>query len=45
MRTTARAVTPKPVKRAQRIAHPLDLAELKAEDAAVKAICGKQCRR
>jgi hypothetical protein len=43
--TVTRAVTPKPVKKLQRAAHPLSLAELKAEDAAVKALRGKTARR
>lgn len=45
--TATRAVTPKPVKRLQRAAHPLDLAELKAEDAVASALRGrhKQARR
>jgi hypothetical protein len=45
VRTATRAVTPKPVKQLQRVAHPLDLAELKAEDAVVNAIRGKRRRR
>jgi hypothetical protein len=36
-----RAATPKPVKRMERMAHPVELAELKAEDAAVDALRGK----
>jgi hypothetical protein len=39
--TATRAVTPKPVKRLQRVAHPASLAELKFEDAAVNALRGK----
>src|SRR5215469_13744242 len=39
--TATRAITPKPVKKLQRAAHPLDLAELKIEDAAVRALRGK----
>ena len=39
--TATRAITPKPVKQLQRAVHPLDLAELKIEDAAVKALRGK----
>jgi len=45
VRTAMRAVTPQPVKQIQRAAHPFDLAELKAEDAAVSAIRGKRRRR
>ena len=45
VRTATRAVTPKPVKRIQRAAHPLDLAELKTEDAVVNALRGKRRRR
>ena len=49
VRTATRAVTPKPVKQLQRAAHPVSLAELKIEDAAVNALRGrpqhKQSRR
>jgi hypothetical protein len=45
VRTATRAVTPQPVKKIQRAANPFDLAELKAEDAAVSAIRGKRRRR
>ena len=41
VRTATRAVTPKPVKRLQRAAHPVSLAELKIEDAAVNALRGR----
>jgi hypothetical protein len=41
VRTAARAVTPKPVKQLQRATHPVSLAELKLEDAAVNALRGK----
>lgn len=41
VRTATRAITPRPVKKLQRAAHPLDLAELKIEDAAVRALRGK----
>jgi len=48
-RTATRAVTPKPVKQLQRAAHPVSLAELKIEDAAVNVLRGrprhKQSRR
>jgi hypothetical protein len=37
-----RTATPKPVKQLQRAAHPASLAKLKAEDAAVNALRGKQ---
>jgi hypothetical protein len=40
-RTATRAVTPKPVKQLQRAAHPVGLAELKIEDAAVNALRGR----
>jgi len=43
--TVTRAVTPKPVKKLQRAAHPLSLAELKAEDAVVNAVRGKRTRK
>jgi hypothetical protein len=43
--TVTRAVTPKPVKKPQRAAHPLSLAELKAQDAVVNAVRGKRTRR
>jgi hypothetical protein len=45
--TATRAMTPKPVKQLQHASHPLDLMELKAEDAIVKAVRGKpkQARR
>jgi hypothetical protein len=39
--TATRVVTPKPVKQLQRAAHPVILAELKIEDAAVNALRGK----
>jgi hypothetical protein len=39
--TAVRAATPKPVKRLERAAHPVSLAELKLEDAAVNALRGK----
>ena len=39
--TAVRAATPKPVKQLQRAAHPVSLAELKLEDAAVNALRGK----
>jgi hypothetical protein len=39
--TAARAVTPKPVKQIQRAAHPVSLAELRIEDAAVNALRGQ----
>lgn len=39
--TATRAVTPKPVKQLQRAAHPVRLAELTIEDAAVNALRGK----
>ena len=45
VRTATRAVTPTSVKRLQRAAHPLALAELKAEDAVVDAVRGKPARR
>jgi hypothetical protein len=45
VRTATRAATPKTVKKMQRAAHPLDLAELKAEDAVVNAIRGKRRRQ
>lgn len=38
--TAVRAATPKPVKSLERAAHPLGLAELKAEDAVVNALRG-----
>jgi hypothetical protein len=41
VRTATRAVTPKPVKQLQRAAHPVSLAELKIEDAAVNALRGR----
>ena len=41
VRTATRAVTPKPVKQLQRDAHPVSLAELKIEDAAVNALRGR----
>jgi hypothetical protein len=37
-----RAATPKPVKRLQRAAHPVELAELKIQDAAVDALRGRR---
>jgi hypothetical protein len=40
-RTATRAVTPKPVKQLQRAVHPVSLAELKIEDAAVNALRGR----
>jgi hypothetical protein len=40
-RTATRAVTPKPVKQLQRAAHPISLAELKIEDAAVGPLRGR----
>jgi HIRAN domain len=40
VRTASRAVTPKPVKKLQRAAHPVSLAGLKIEDAAVNAVRG-----
>ncbi len=43
--TAVRAATPKPVKRLERAAHPVSLAELKLEDAAVDALRGKSKRR
>lgn len=43
--TTTRAVTPKPVKQLQRAAHPVSLAELKIEDAAVNALRGRPGHR
>jgi hypothetical protein len=45
VRTATRAVTPTPVKKIQRAAHPLDLAELKAEDAVVNALRGRRQAR
>jgi hypothetical protein len=45
VRTATRAVTPKPVKQLQRAANPLNLAELKAEDAIVNAVRGKRGKR
>jgi len=45
VRTAARAVTPKPVKQLQRAAHPISLAELKIEDAAVNALRGRPQRK
>ena len=42
--TATRAVTPKPVKQLQRVAHPASLAELKIEDAAANALRGKPRR-
>jgi hypothetical protein len=39
--TATRAVTPKPVKQLKRAAHPVSLAELKIEDAAVSALRGQ----
>jgi len=45
VRTTRRAVTPKTVKKVARAAHPLDWAELKAEDAIVSALRGGGQRR
>jgi hypothetical protein len=45
VRTASRAVTPAPVKKVQRAAHPLDLAELKAQDAVVDAGRGGRHRR
>ena len=42
--TAVRAATPKPVKKLQRAAHPLSLAELKAEDVAVNAVRGRPTR-
>ena len=41
VRTTTRAVTPKPVKQLQRAAHPVSLAELKIEDTATNALLGR----
>ena len=41
VRTATRAVTPKPVKQLQRAAHPVSLAVLKIEDAAVNALRGR----
>lgn len=41
VRAATRAVTPKPVKQLQRAAHPVSLAELKIEDAAVSALRGR----
>jgi hypothetical protein len=38
--TAVRAATPKPVKQLQRTAHPIGVAQLKTEDAAVKAVRG-----
>jgi hypothetical protein len=38
--TAVRAATPKPVKQLQRAAHPIGLAQLKMEDAAVNAVRG-----
>lgn len=43
--TAVRAATPKPVKRLERAAHPLSLAELKAEDAVVNAVRGGRAQR
>jgi hypothetical protein len=43
--TAVRAATPKSVKRLERAAHPLSLAELKTEDAVVKALRGKRKQR
>jgi hypothetical protein len=43
--TVVRAATPKPVKKLQRAAHPLSLAELKTEDAIVNALRGKPARK
>jgi hypothetical protein len=45
VRTATRAMTPQPVKKMQRTAHPFDLAELKAEDAVVNALRGKRRSR
>src|SRR5699024_237775 len=41
VRTATRAVTPKPVRQLQRAAHPVSLAELKIEDAAVNTLRGR----
>ena len=43
--TAVRAATPKPVKRLERAAHPLSLAELKAQDAVVHALQGGRKQR
>jgi hypothetical protein len=43
--TVVRAATPKPVKKLQRAAHPLSIAELKTEDAIVITLRGKRSRR
>ena len=40
-----RSDTPKPVRRIQRAAHPVELAELKIEDAVVDSLKGKPRRR
>jgi hypothetical protein len=45
VRTATRAATPKPVKKIQRAASPLDLAGLRAEDAAVSAVTGRHRHR